>query len=67
MKKKGLWRLMVAATIAGMMAISGWTLNAVANMPKEYVLKNEFTELRKENRLDHKEIMKEIRKLYKGK
>ena len=63
MDKFGLWRILVGAAITVVMALSGWSLNAVANMPKEYVMKDEFTKMRQENRQDHKEIMQEIRKI----
>ena len=60
------WRLVVAGIISCTIALSGWTLKAVANMPKEYTTKNEFNELRKENREDHKEILREIQRIQRG-
>lgn len=64
--KTGMWRLLVAGAITGTLALSGWTLSAVANMPKEYTTKTAFSELRKENRQDHKEILREIQRLQRG-
>ena len=61
-----IWRLVVAGIISCTIALSGWTLQAVANMPKEYTTKQEFNELRKENRQDHKEILREIQQLRRG-
>ena len=63
MDKFGLWRILVGAAITIVMGLSGWSLNAVANMPKEYVMKDAFTKMQEENRQDHKEIMREIRKI----
>lgn len=59
-----LWRILVAGMITATLAVSGWALNAVANMPKEYVMKDELKELRKENREDHQQILEHIRRLY---
>lgn len=55
--------LLMGVVVTATMALSGWCLNAVANMPKEYVSKDEFKELRLENREDHKEILEVLRKL----
>jgi len=55
------FKLLIGLLISISLAVSGWTLNAVANMPKEYVMKDEFKELRSENREDHKEIMELLR------
>lgn len=63
MKDNGLKKIMIGALIAGMLAVSGWTLSAIANMPKEYVQKDAFERLRVENREDHKEILTLIREL----
>ena len=63
MQDKLLWRILIGAGVSIAICISGWTLNAVANMPKEYVLRDDFKELRTENREDHKDIMKAIREL----
>jgi len=65
LKDIGLWRIVVGAILGIMIGLGGWTLNAVANMPKEYTTKEELRELRKENREDHKELLREIRILRK--
>ena len=61
-----LWRVLVGGVVTITIGMSGWTLNAVANMPKEYSSKEELVRLRTENREDHKEILKEIRELHRG-
>ena len=61
-----LWRVILGVCLAGCLALGSWTLNAVANMPKEYVNKNDFNELRKENREDHKSILEAIHRLHQG-
>ena len=61
-----LWRIIVGAAVSVSIGLGGWTLSAVANMPKEYILKDDFKDLRKENREDHKQILEQIRKLHKG-
>jgi hypothetical protein len=58
-----LWRIAVSGVIGVSLALGAWTLTSVADMPKEYTSKEEFQQLRKENREDHKEILEEIRTL----
>ena len=60
-----IWRTLVSSFLVVAIAVAGWTLSAVANMPKEYTTKEELRELRKENRDDHKELKKLILDLYK--
>jgi hypothetical protein len=43
--------------------VMAWTLKSVADMPKEYTNKDDFKELRKENREDHKELREMINQL----
>lgn len=64
--KTWLWRIMIGACVSSALLVSGWALSAVANMPKEYTSKEELQQLRKENREDHREIIKEIRRLHTG-
>jgi hypothetical protein len=59
-----IWRACVSAALALFIGLMGWTLSSVAEMPKEYTTKEELKELRKENRDDHKEILREIRRLH---
>jgi hypothetical protein len=66
MGSTGLWRLVVSGAIAMCFALAGWTLSSIADMPKEYTSKEEFQQLRKENREDHKEIIREIKALHTG-
>lgn len=56
------WQSVVLSlTISMSIALSGWALARVADLPKEYVLKEDFNNFREENRSDHKEIMKILR------
>lgn len=67
------WKsLMVGALITVCLGVSSWTLNAVANMPKDFVLKEDagvahdllrqaIRDLHSENREDHKEILDLLR------
>jgi hypothetical protein len=55
------WKLVVSAALAATLALSGWTLGAIANMPKEYTRLEQFEQLRQENRQDHKEILDILR------
>ena len=61
MKYTWLWRTLVLCGLG----IGAWALNSVADMPKDYTSKEEFNELRKENREDHKEILNQIQKLHR--
>jgi hypothetical protein len=60
--------IVFSALITIAIALGGWSLSAVANIPKEYATKIELKHLeddtetaRKENREDHKEILRLIR------
>jgi hypothetical protein len=61
-----LWRVILGVCLGACLALGSWTLSAVANIPKEYVQKDDFNQLRKENREDHKDIMNAIRRLTEG-
>jgi len=63
MEMNNLWRPLIGAILAIGIALGSWTMKAVANMPKEYTTKQELRELRKENREDHKDILKQIERL----
>ena len=60
MRENWLWRTIVVAAIGVMISMWGWTMNSVANMPKEYTSKGDFDSLRKENREDHQRILDAI-------
>jgi hypothetical protein len=61
-----IWRACVSAALALFIGLMGWTLSSVAEMPKEYTTKEDFKELRKENREDHRQILEEIKRLHTG-
>lgn len=58
-----LWRLLVGITMSSALALSGWAMTTIANIPKEYTPKEEVQQLRKENREDHKELERKIDRL----
>jgi hypothetical protein len=59
-----IWRACVSAALALFIGLMGWTLSSVAEMPKEYTTKDDFKQLREENREDHRRILIEIRRLH---
>ena len=60
----GMGKLLIGAAVASALALSGWTLTAVANIPKEYTSIEKFEQLRHENREDHKEILEMLRAMH---
>ena len=58
--KMNLNKMIIGAAVAAFMAISGWVLVAVADIPKEYVPKADFHRYQEENREDHKEISEKL-------
>ena len=61
------WRVILGFTLTLCLALGGWALSAIADMPKEYVSKDAFESLRTENREDHKDILKAIKELIERK
>lgn len=55
-----LWRMIVGGIISVIIAVSAWSMNTIINIPKEYAAKADLAEQRKENREDHKDIMRKI-------
>lgn len=55
-----LWRLLVGSIVTCVLCVSGWSMSSIVEFPKEYATKKEVSEQRKENRQDHKDIMKKI-------
>jgi len=55
-----LWRLLIGSVISCVIGASAWSMTSIVDFPKEYASKKELLEQRKENRQDHKEILKKI-------
>jgi len=55
-----IWRVLVGAVVTLLLGVTSWTISAVANMPKEYTQKGDFAVLQRENREDHREIIRKM-------